>query len=144
MQSIMALALILSLNGNWQIILDKDNTGLSQGWQQTMPQGTWTIAVPSVWEQYPQGAGYNGVAFYYRKFTAPAPDAKVGQAPGGCCVSPRPTIARRRTSTAKRWAPTMVATCRLSSTLPRPSSPARSSCSCSAWSIRRRIRTWTG
>ncbi len=64
----------MSLNGEWEIIFDDDNSGRQDGWMrsdnfQKHPHKT-TIQVPSAWETVKMD--YEGVAFYRKKFNVPA------------------------------------------------------------------------
>jgi hypothetical protein len=62
----------LSLDGDWDIVLDEDNRGLSEGWGEAgLPAGlkTTSIHVPGVWQElFPD---YDGVTWYRRRFAAP-------------------------------------------------------------------------
>jgi len=63
----------LSLDGTWQILFDRNNEGRQNGWfrEGNFPvEKTREITVPSCWERTEKD--YEGVAFYYRTFEAPA------------------------------------------------------------------------
>ena len=62
----------LELDGNWKIAYDPDNVGLQQNWLANRPAKLRDIKVPSCFEETPEGAGYDGVVWYYCNFAIPA------------------------------------------------------------------------
>ena len=64
----------ISLNGEWEILFDPDNKGRSRGWhldtEFEKQADRRAIKVPSAWETIEKD--YEGVAFYRKKFFAPA------------------------------------------------------------------------
>jgi hypothetical protein len=61
----------LGLGGDWKIAYDRENTGLQQGWQNKRPGNLYDIRVPSCFEETREGAGYDGVVWYFTNFTIP-------------------------------------------------------------------------
>jgi len=61
----------LDLSGNWKIAYDPENVGLQQGWFKSRPAALQDIAVPSCFEETREGAGYDGVVWYYCNFAVP-------------------------------------------------------------------------
>lgn len=64
---------VLSLDGQWQIIFDRENTGKSEDLHQrarylAQPDRV-PIPVPAAWEEIEQD--YQGVGWYYREFQVP-------------------------------------------------------------------------
>ncbi|HQK96016.1 MAG TPA: glycoside hydrolase family 2 TIM barrel-domain containing protein, partial [Armatimonadota bacterium] len=55
----------ISLDGTWRFCIDENRIGLHRQWHVRAPQ-TQPIRVPSCWEEYPQWAHYDGVAWYFR------------------------------------------------------------------------------
>ncbi len=55
----------LDLNGEWRFRIDRDETGETQGWKQTLPGATEVVRVPHTWNigKYDD---YEGVAWYFR------------------------------------------------------------------------------
>lgn len=61
------------LDGTWGIVFDRGNEGRGKEWWKSGAldaQPVRTIQVPSCWEEIEQD--YEGVAWYQRKFNAPA------------------------------------------------------------------------
>ena len=56
-----------SLSGGWKFAVDRNNVGVKEGWQSSMPCGE-TVMVPSVWNTQPGLLEYEGVAWYQRDF----------------------------------------------------------------------------
>jgi len=61
----------LDLSGDWKIAYDRENAGLQQGWQNKRPGTLYDIRVPSCFEETREGAGYDGVVWYFTQFTVP-------------------------------------------------------------------------
>lgn len=61
----------LDLEGMWKIAYDPENAGLQQGWLKSRPAKLYDIKVPSCFEETREGAGYDGVVWYYHHFTIP-------------------------------------------------------------------------
>ncbi len=61
----------LDLSGTWKIAYDSQNVGLQQNWQKTRPSALHDIRVPSCFEETREGAGYDGVVWYYHTFRIP-------------------------------------------------------------------------
>lgn len=63
----------LSLNGQWDIIFDRQNEGREAGWMQATTfeeqANQEKIQVPAAWERYKED--YEGVAFYRKQFEVP-------------------------------------------------------------------------
>lgn len=62
-----------SLDGDWQIIFDRENVGLERSWHEHAVfagLSSRTIPVPSCWEEHEQD--YEGVAWYAREIVVPA------------------------------------------------------------------------
>ncbi|WP_282135247.1 glycoside hydrolase family 2 protein [Seonamhaeicola maritimus] len=62
----------MSLNGEWDIIFDDTNQGISEDWYKNdvyEKQNFRKINVPSCWEEY--NKNYEGVGFYRKKFNVP-------------------------------------------------------------------------
>ncbi len=62
---------VLDLGGTWKIAYDPKNIGLQQNWQKARPSALRDIKVPSCFEETPEGAGYDGVVWYYHAFRIP-------------------------------------------------------------------------
>ncbi|MCX8036058.1 MAG: hypothetical protein N3D11_03170 [Candidatus Sumerlaeia bacterium] len=62
---------VLDLSGMWKIAYDPKNLGLQQNWQKSRPSALHDIRVPSCFEETPEGAAYDGVAWYYHTFRIP-------------------------------------------------------------------------
>ncbi len=60
----------VSLNGQWTVVFDDQNTGKEQRYYEKFPSGGKAINVPGVWEEI--RPGYDGVGWYKTKFEAPA------------------------------------------------------------------------
>ncbi|GHU24534.1 beta-glucuronidase [Spirochaetia bacterium] len=61
---------IVSLDGVWQFKTDENNAGLAQGWALSPPADCHDMPVPSLWTCMPGFYRYEGVAWYFRRFTA--------------------------------------------------------------------------
>ena len=64
---------VISLDGEWRIVFDRANEGRGKAWWQAgalESQPSRPIHVPSCWEEIEQD--YEGVAWYQRRFEAPA------------------------------------------------------------------------
>jgi len=62
-----------SLDGDWQIVFDRENVGVERGWHEPAvfaELSARTIPVPSCWEEHEED--YEGVAWYAREVGAPA------------------------------------------------------------------------
>jgi len=59
---------ILNLTGEWQFRLDASNVGKGEGWFESLT-GTESISIECPWEYW--HPGYDGVAWYQKKFTVP-------------------------------------------------------------------------
>ena len=42
---------IISLDGDWQMIWDTEDTGISNRWYATYPEKTQTVSIPHIWEK---------------------------------------------------------------------------------------------
>jgi len=64
----------LPLDGAWRFLPDPGDRGRVERWERGPPAGAapHRIRVPAVWEEFPFGAGYDGVAWYWRELTLPA------------------------------------------------------------------------
>jgi len=62
----------ISLDGTWRFCTDENNTGLRRQWHMRAPR-TQPIRVPSCWEEYPQWASYDGLAWYFRTIAVAPP-----------------------------------------------------------------------
>ncbi|MFP4501617.1 MAG: sugar-binding domain-containing protein [Candidatus Hydrogenedentota bacterium] len=57
-----------SLNGEWQLLLDREDHGRTEKWQeQAIPASAMTVTVPSVWDRWIPD--YEGVGWYFHTFT---------------------------------------------------------------------------
>lgn len=57
----------LSLNGEWRLVLDPDDAGIREKWQETGGRGeALAVRVPSVWDLW--APDYDGVGWYFREF----------------------------------------------------------------------------
>ncbi|MBM3333680.1 hypothetical protein FJY63_03375, partial [Candidatus Sumerlaeota bacterium] len=63
--------LAFDLSGTWKIAYDRRNVGLTQGWQKKPPSEVYDIRVPSCFEETREGAGYDGVVWYFTNFIVP-------------------------------------------------------------------------
>lgn len=52
------------LDGLWDFVFDKDNVGLSEGWQERFPSGSDRVPVPACWNNELGKFDYEGVAWY--------------------------------------------------------------------------------
>ncbi len=58
----------ISLNSYWKLMTCKEDEGLSQGWNEAIPQGAEDIWVPSCWNEWkPEMRNYDGVAWYFKE-----------------------------------------------------------------------------
>lgn len=61
---------IVSLNGDWDILFDTEDTGIINRWYATYPGGTQKIQVPSVWEKFFDKMSLSqDAAYYFKHFT---------------------------------------------------------------------------
>ena len=61
---------ILSLDGDWQMIWDTDDEGISNRWYATYPKNTETVSVPHIWEKsFDKLLMSQDCAFYFKRFT---------------------------------------------------------------------------
>ena len=61
---------IVSLNGDWDILFDTEDTGIINRWYATYPSGTQKIQVPSVWEKFFDKMTLSqDAAYYFKRFT---------------------------------------------------------------------------
>ncbi|MCQ2103945.1 MAG: beta-galactosidase [Fibrobacter sp.] len=61
---------IMSLNGDWQMIWDTEDTGISNRWYATYPANTETVQVPHVWERaFDKLLMSQDCAYYFKRFT---------------------------------------------------------------------------
>ncbi|MBQ8164113.1 MAG: beta-glucuronidase [Clostridia bacterium] len=58
---------IIELSGAWRFLLDPDNIGEDNGWQNGLPDGE-TVIVPSVWNNELGHLNYEGCGWYEKKF----------------------------------------------------------------------------
>ncbi|MGA2185767.1 MAG: glycoside hydrolase family 2 TIM barrel-domain containing protein [Bryobacteraceae bacterium] len=61
----------IDLNGEWRMALDRDGTGAAKGWTANIPAAAEVVTVPHTWN-IGKYADYEGVAWYFRRFTSPA------------------------------------------------------------------------
>ena len=61
----------IDLNRDWRFRTDPAAAGAKSGWINQLPSGTEPVSVPHTWNigKYDE---YEGVAWYFRSFTAPA------------------------------------------------------------------------
>ncbi|MBR4397641.1 MAG: beta galactosidase jelly roll domain-containing protein [Fibrobacter sp.] len=61
---------ILSLDGDWQMIWDTEDAGISNRWYATYPKDTQAVQVPHIWERaFEKLLMSNDCAFYFKRFT---------------------------------------------------------------------------
>ncbi|WP_173468747.1 sugar-binding domain-containing protein [Fibrobacter succinogenes] len=61
---------IISLDGDWQMIWDTEDTGISNRWYATYPEKTQTVSVPHIWERaFDKLLMAQDCAFYFKRFT---------------------------------------------------------------------------
>ncbi|MCQ2096593.1 MAG: beta-galactosidase [Fibrobacter sp.] len=61
---------IMSLNGDWQMIWDTEDTGITNRWYATYPEETETVSVPHVWERaFDKLLMSQDCAYYFKRFT---------------------------------------------------------------------------
>lgn len=61
---------IMSLDGDWQMIWDTEDAGISNRWYATYPQNTETVHVPHIWERaFDKLLMSQDCAYYFKKFT---------------------------------------------------------------------------
>jgi beta-glucuronidase len=61
----------VDLNGPWRMALDREGTGIAQGWSASIPAAAEVVIVPHTWN-IGKYADYEGVAWYFRRFAQPA------------------------------------------------------------------------
>lgn len=61
---------IISLDGDWQMIWDTEDSGISNRWYATYPENTQTVSVPHIWERaFDKLLMAQDCAFYFKRFT---------------------------------------------------------------------------
>ncbi|MCQ2063961.1 MAG: beta-galactosidase [Fibrobacter sp.] len=61
---------IMSLNGDWQMIWDTEDLGISNRWYATYPENTETVQVPHIWERkFEKLLMSQDCAYYFKRFT---------------------------------------------------------------------------
>lgn len=61
---------IMSLDGDWQMIWDTDDLGISNRWYATYPENTETVQVPHIWERsFDKLLMSQDCAYYFKRFT---------------------------------------------------------------------------
>ncbi len=61
---------IMSLNGEWQMIWDTEDQGISNRWYATYPENTENVQVPHVWERsFDKLLMSQDCAYYFKRFT---------------------------------------------------------------------------
>ena len=61
---------ILSLDGDWQMIWDTEDAGISNRWYATYPKDTQEVQVPHIWERaFDKLLMSHDCAFYFKRFT---------------------------------------------------------------------------
>lgn len=61
---------IMSLDGDWEMIWDTEDTGISNRWYATYPENTETVSVPHVWERaFDKLLMSQDCAYYFKRFT---------------------------------------------------------------------------
>lgn len=61
---------ILSLDGDWQMKWDTEDSGISNRWYATYPEDTETVTVPHIWERtFEKLLLSQDCAFYFKRFT---------------------------------------------------------------------------
>ncbi|MCQ2104561.1 MAG: beta-galactosidase [Fibrobacter sp.] len=61
---------ITSLNGDWQMIWDTEDQGISNRWYATYPENTETVQVPHIWERsFDKLLMSQDCAYYFKRFT---------------------------------------------------------------------------
>lgn len=61
---------IMSLNGDWQMIWDTEDAGITNRWYATYPEATETVTVPHVWERaFDKLLMSQDCAYYFKRFT---------------------------------------------------------------------------
>ena len=64
---------IISLNGEWDVLFDTEDSGIINRWYATYPAGTQTIQVPCIWEKYFSKMSLTqDAAYYFKPFTLDA------------------------------------------------------------------------
>ncbi|MBQ8546017.1 MAG: beta-glucuronidase [Clostridia bacterium] len=58
---------VIDLGGAWKFLVDKDNNGEENGWQNGLPSGD-TVIVPSVWNNELRLLNFEGCGWYEKKF----------------------------------------------------------------------------
>ncbi len=61
---------IMSLNGDWEMIWDTEDQGISNRWYATYPSDTETVQVPHIWERsFDKLLMSQDCAYYFKRFT---------------------------------------------------------------------------
>lgn len=61
---------IMSLDGEWQMIWDTEDQGISNRWYATYPENTETVTVPHIWERaFDKLLMSQDCAYYFKRFT---------------------------------------------------------------------------
>ena len=61
---------VMSLNGDWQMIWDTEDLGISNRWYATYPDKTETVQVPHIWERsFDKLLMSQDCAYYFKRFT---------------------------------------------------------------------------
>ena len=61
---------IMSLDGDWQMKWDTEDSGISNRWYATFPEDTETVSVPHIWERsFEKLLMSQDCAFYFKRFT---------------------------------------------------------------------------
>lgn len=61
---------IMSLDGDWQMIWDTEDLGISNRWYATYPENTETVQVPHIWERsFDKLLMSQDCAYYFKRFT---------------------------------------------------------------------------
>ena len=61
---------IMSLNGDWEMIWDTEDLGISNRWYATYPENTETVQVPHIWERkFEKLLMSQDCAYYFKRFT---------------------------------------------------------------------------
>ncbi|MCR5378703.1 MAG: beta-galactosidase [Fibrobacter sp.] len=61
---------IMSLDGDWQMIWDTDDLGISNRWYATYPEKTETVQIPHIWERsFDKLLMSQDCAYYFKRFT---------------------------------------------------------------------------
>lgn len=61
---------IMSLDGDWQMLWDTEDSGISNRWYATYPENTETVTVPHIWERaFDKLLMSQDCAYYFKRFT---------------------------------------------------------------------------